>query len=116
VCDIHSLECNGVVIAGRVRVARSVWSRSRGLLGAPIAPGEALVLEPARQIHTVGMRVPIDVIFCDGDWSILHLVREMRPFRMSRWVVGARRAVELPAGALPEWLGVGDRLVPKEAG
>ncbi|HWL65032.1 MAG TPA: DUF192 domain-containing protein [Actinomycetota bacterium] len=109
---MSSLHCNGVEIAERVRTARSAWSRLRGLFAQPIAEGEALVLEPARQIHTVGMRVPIDVVFCDREWVIVHLIREMRPGRVSRWVRNAYRAIELPAGAISDRIGLGDLVQP----
>ena len=56
-----------MVIADRVTHARRLWQRVRGLIGRPaLAPGDALVLEPATQVHTVGMSYPIDVVFCDA--------------------------------------------------
>lgn len=74
----------------------------RGLIGREeLKPGEALVIDRARQVHTWGMRVPIDVVFCGADWSVRHLVRAMPPRRISRWVARARYAVELPSGTLP---------------
>lgn len=59
------------------------------------------MIEPAFQIHTVGMAQPIDVVFCDASWQVRHAVRAMRPNRITRVVFGARRAVELAAGTLP---------------
>jgi uncharacterized membrane protein (UPF0127 family) len=75
--------------------------RARGLLaGAPLGPGEALVIDGARQVHTFGMRYEMDVCFCDRDWRVLHVVVSLRPRRVTRWVVRARYAVEMRAGAL----------------
>jgi uncharacterized membrane protein (UPF0127 family) len=72
----------------------------RGLLGRPpLAAGEALILSPGRQIHTFGMRVVLDVIFCAKDWSVLHVVRSMKPRRVTRLLWSAAYAIELPAGA-----------------
>ena len=103
-----SLWCAERMIARRVLRADTYSSRARGLaLRSSMAPDEALVLEPARQIHTVGMRFDLDVVFCDKDWTVVHIVRGMRPFRVSRWVRRARRVVELPGGSLPEHLEVG---------
>ncbi|HEX2195927.1 MAG TPA: DUF192 domain-containing protein [Actinomycetota bacterium] len=71
------------------------------MLGSdPPSPGEALVLEPARQIHTFGLTFPIDVCFCDADWLVLHVVRTMAPRRVTRWVRRARYAVETREGGL----------------
>ena len=84
----------------------------RGLLDAPpLGPGEALVIERARQVHTFGMRYPIDVCFCDRSWRVLHVVAAMRPRRVTRWVARARFAVEARAGELGD-VGVGDQLSP----
>ena len=109
---MSSLYCNGVQIAGHVRTARSAWSRLRGLLTQPLTDGEALVLEPARQIHTIGMRMSIDVLFCDPEWSVVHLVRRMRPGRVTKFVRHARRAIELPPGTIAD-LTLGDFVEPR---
>ena len=100
----------GAVIANRVRWARTPVERARGLLRSPpLEQGEVLVIEPARQVHTFGMHYPIDVCFCDGGWTVLHVVTSLRPRRITRWVRRARYALEAPAGAL-EGLEPGDQL------
>jgi uncharacterized membrane protein (UPF0127 family) len=87
------------VLAERARWARSRSARRRGLVGRPCpALGEALVIDPARQVHTLGMRYAIDVVFCDERWIVVHVVRGLRPWRVTRWVRRARYAVELGAG------------------
>ena len=102
------------MIAERVRRANTPAERMRGLLGRPpLAPGDALVIEPARQVHTFGMRYPIDVCFCDARWRVLHVVRALRPGRVTRWVRRARYAVEAPSGAFAG-LEPGDQLSPSE--
>lgn len=100
----------GEVIADHVSWARTAAERARGLLGRdPLAPGHALVLEPARQVHTFGMRYPIDVCFCDRGWRVLHVVPAMRPRRATRWVMSARFAIETGPGGL-RGLRPGDQL------
>jgi len=61
-----------------------------------------LVLEPCRQVHTIGMRFPIDVAFCDRAGVVLRVVT-MRPGRLSRSVWRSRFVLEGPAGAFPGW-------------
>jgi uncharacterized membrane protein (UPF0127 family) len=103
---------SGEVIAEDVLSAHGPFARARGLLGrARLRSGQALVIEGGNQVHTFGLRYPIDVLFCDGDWAVLHVVRGMAPRRVTRWIGGARRIVELPAGALPEDAVPGVRLV-----
>jgi len=90
----------GGVLAESVFWARRRRARARGLLElAPLRPGEALVIEPARQVHTLGLDYPIDVLFCDEVWVVRHVVASLGPGRITRWVKRARRVVELPAGA-----------------
>jgi uncharacterized membrane protein (UPF0127 family) len=68
------------------------------------------VIPRARQVHTFGMRYPLDVIFCDGTWVVVHVVRDMPPGRITKWVRRARYAVELPSAVRSTRVGVGDRL------
>lgn len=90
----------GRVVATDVRWARTRVERTRGLLGASLGRGAALVIEPCRQVHTFGMRYEIDVAFCDASWVVVHVVRRLRPRRVTRFVRAARRAIELPGGTL----------------
>lgn len=90
---------SGEVLAERVRLARSVSARIRGLIGSALRDGEALVLQPAKQVHTFFMSGPIDVVFCDEHWNVLHVVSPMQPWRLGKWVRGARYAIEMLPGA-----------------
>ena len=97
-------------LAGRVARADGPISRARGLLGrAGLEPDQGLWLVPCRQVHTLFMRFPIDVIFLGRDGRVLRLCREMPPWRVSPWVGGAVSALELAAGAAGP-LAPGDRL------
>ena len=99
---------DGDVLAA-VEVAESFGSRLKGLLGRDGLDG-ALLLRPARSVHTVGMRFAIDVAFCDASMRVL-ATRTMRPYRMTvpRWK--AKCVVEASAGAFERWgLRVGDEL------
>jgi uncharacterized membrane protein (UPF0127 family) len=100
------------VLADELRWARSGRDRRKGLLGStPLRPGQGLVIDKAFQVHTVGMDFPIDVVFCDKQWVVRHVVRNMRPGRLSKLVWGARYALELPAGVAPPELRPGDSLI-----
>lgn len=90
----------GEVLAS-LEVATAAAERRRGLLGREDLDG-ALLLKPARMVHTVRMRFPIDVIFCDADLCVLDIVT-MVPNRLGvpRWKAGA--VIEAPAGAAARW-------------
>jgi uncharacterized membrane protein (UPF0127 family) len=99
---------DGDVLAA-VEVADSFGARLKGLLGRDGLEG-ALLLRPARSVHTIGMRFAIDVAFCDRSMQVV-AVRTLRPYRMTtpRWRSAC--VVEAAAGAFERWgLQVGDQL------
>jgi uncharacterized membrane protein (UPF0127 family) len=67
------------------------------------------VFERVLQVHTFGMRYSIDVVFCDRKWIVRHVLHELEPSRLTRFVLRSRYAIELPAGAA-QGLRRGDRL------
>jgi uncharacterized membrane protein (UPF0127 family) len=98
----------GDVLAS-LEVADSRARRRRGLLGRDGIDG-ALLLRPARSVHTIGMRFPVDVAWCDRDLVVLRTARLGR-HRVSRPLLRAHAVVEAEAGAFARWgLAAGDRL------
>ena len=99
---------DGEVVAP-LEVAATAASRSRGLLGRDGIEG-ALLLRPAMSVHTLGMRFPIDVAFCDADLVVLATTR-MPPWRLGAPRLRSRAVVEAEAGAFDRWrLGPGASL------
>ena len=102
----------GEVLAG-LEVADSFAARARGLLGRESFEG-ALLLRPAKSVHTLWMRFPIDVAFCDRDLVVLDTVTMPR-HRVSRPRLRASCVIEAEAGAFERWrLRPGDCLEIKE--
>lgn len=90
----------GVILA-------SAWSattraaRRRGLLDTDhLSPGDGLVIQPCRSVHTVGMHYPIDVLFIATDGVVVKAVKRMQPGRITWPAPAAHTAVELPAGTI----------------
>jgi uncharacterized membrane protein (UPF0127 family) len=99
---------DGEVLASAEEAATRA-ARRRGLLGRGSLEG-ALVLRPCRQVHTFGMRFPIDVIWCRRDGRVLRIAT-LVPQRISRPVLRARSVIEAASGAAARWgLSVGDEL------
>jgi hypothetical protein len=98
----------GEVLA-TLEVADSFADRVRGLLGRDGIDG-ALLLRPARSVHTIGMRFPIDVAFCDTDLVVITTVcLERHRICLPRF--RSRSVVEAEGGAFERWhLRVGDQL------
>jgi uncharacterized protein len=91
---------DGEVLAS-LEVADDRPSRRKGLLGRDGIDG-ALLLTPARSVHTIGMRFPIDVAWCDEDLNVVRVARLPR-HRLSRPVARSRSVLEAEAGAFARW-------------
>ncbi len=90
----------GEVLAS-AEVASTRRARREGLLRRDAVDG-ALVLRPCRQVHTFGMRFPIDVVWCDGGGRVLRIAT-VRPRRLSRPVLRARMVIEIEQDAAARW-------------
>ncbi|MDH3753091.1 MAG: DUF192 domain-containing protein [Acidimicrobiia bacterium] len=94
------LVSEGRVLAS-LEVAGNGRSRLRGLLGRDTFEG-ALLIRPARSVHTLGMRFPLDVAFCSSDLDVL-ATRQVRPHRLPLPPRGTRVVIEAEAGAFERW-------------
>jgi hypothetical protein len=103
---------DGEVLAS-LELARTRRDRTRGLLGRDGIEG-ALLIEPARSVHSMGMRFPLDVAFCDAELKVLKVVRLSR-YRATLPVLRAHLVIEAEAGSFARWeLRPGDQLEVKE--
>jgi uncharacterized membrane protein (UPF0127 family) len=98
-----SFVVRGVAGSPRVplEIAASRRERRRGLLGRDGIEG-ALLLSPARAVHTVGMRFAVDVAYLDRGMRV-RAVRRMRPGRVGLARPWVRHVLEAEAGALAGW-------------
>jgi hypothetical protein len=88
------------VLARRPVTALGFAARARGMIGRSFGDFDAMVFHHCGAIHTLGMGMPIDVLFVDPENRICALRQGLVP-----WVpfVRASRAVaviELPAGTI----------------
>jgi uncharacterized membrane protein (UPF0127 family) len=98
----------GEVLA-TLEVADGWRDRTRGLIGRDGIDG-ALLLRPARSVHRIGMRFPIEVACCTAGMEVARVTR-MRPNRVTRPVFKAQCVIEAEAGTFGRWgLRPGDRL------
>jgi uncharacterized membrane protein (UPF0127 family) len=102
-------------VLASAEVARGFRDRTVGLLGRDRdSVTGALVFRPCRQVHTLGMRFPIDVAFCDRDGVVLRTCT-VAPWRVTRVVWRSGFVVEAAAGALERWdLRPGDKIEVRE--
>ena len=82
-------------------------ARAIGLLGRHGING-AMLLRPARSVHTIGMRFDLDVAFLDADGVVIRTLRLHRN-RVTPPVWRARSVLEAEAGSFGLWeLKIGD--------
>lgn len=100
-------------VLASLEIADSRADRRRGLVGRSTFEG-AMLIQPTRSVHTLGMRFPIDVAFCDEDLVVLR-TKCVRPHRLPMPPRRTRAIVEAEAGSFERWkLATGDRLEIRE--
>ncbi|MEX1029876.1 MAG: DUF192 domain-containing protein [Paenibacillaceae bacterium] len=93
----------GKVLANDVCMARTFWSRFRGLMFTSVfRPGTALHIQPCRSIHTFFMRYPIDVLYLDSNLKVIAVEENVKPGKFGRIHRKASSVVELPIGVVSE--------------
>ncbi len=88
-------------VLATLEIAEGHRGRARGLLGREGIEG-ALLLTPAKSIHTFRMRFPLDVAWCDRDMQVLR-VNRVQPNRLPRPCPSAHCVIEAEAGAFERW-------------
>lgn len=81
-----------------VDVARTLWQRSRGLLGRREVP-TALLLHPCSSVHSLGMRIDLEVAYLDAHLTVLEVV-DLPRWRVHRPRRRAAAVLEAAPGAL----------------
>ena len=92
-----------VDLATSLRAANTHLTRLVGLMGKKaddFPTGHGLWITPCRGVHTMGMRIPIDVIYLDADNAVVHLERGLKPWRMAPVMLRAASVLELPQGVI----------------
>ncbi|MHB8432758.1 MAG: DUF192 domain-containing protein [Candidatus Tyrphobacter sp.] len=98
----------------RATPARSFAQRTLGLIGrTQVGEDEGMLFDRCSSIHTLFMRIPIDVVFLDAGDRVVRAVANVRPWRPFVGCVGASRVVELAAGSIERrGIRAGDLVTP----
>ncbi|UOE99985.1 DUF192 domain-containing protein [Bdellovibrio reynosensis] len=96
----------------QLSVARTFWSRGKGLLGRSALPQEeALWIHRCNSIHTYFMKFSIDCVFVDKNLQVKAIYQDVKPWRLVAPVWGASSVIELAAGTVTTMkINVGDQL------
>lgn len=101
-----------IVLVDNCRTADTFISRFLGLMGKPCLPSDSgLVITPCNSIHMFFMRFPLDVVFVDRNNTVVSLVENIKPWRVSGIAKKARSAIELTSGTIKRTqTEIGDKL------
>ena len=113
VSDRKDIETGWLVRQAKVlaslEIPLSRKARAFGLLGRDSIEG-AMLLRPARSVHTIGMHFDLDVAFLDADNIVIRTLRLHRN-RITPPVWRARSVLEAEAGSFGRWeLKIGDEM------
>ena len=94
----HRVEApDGRMLFDRLRFARGLSTRTKGLLGLrSLPPGEGLAFRE-KSIHMFFMRMPLDIVFCDAELRVVKVVSDLAPWRMAA-CAQARYVLEIGPG------------------
>jgi uncharacterized protein len=94
---------NGHLVAGKVRIADTSWSRMRGLLGTrSLCSDEGLWIRPSSGVHTFGMAFAIDVVGLDRNGKVIRLWNRLAPHRVTSLTWRMHSVIELSPGRIAE--------------
>jgi uncharacterized membrane protein (UPF0127 family) len=100
----------GTVIARGIESARGRFTRLIGLMGRrTIRSDEGLWFDRCWAVHTMFVRVPLDIIWLDRDLRVVEMAINVPPWRMAVTCPKAYSVLELGSGATRDLL-VGDQL------
>ncbi len=98
-------QTKGTILCERLEVAEGRAAQNKGLLGRDgLEPGCGMLFEntsylPLMWMHMFFMRFAIDIVFLDKLNRVVRINHNLKPWRVSSMVFGARKALELAADA-----------------
>lgn len=92
-------------------MADNFYKRFKGLMGRKtLVKRTGLKIDPCNSIHCFFMRIPIDIMFLSKDDTVVKFIHDMKPWRVSPIVKGARYVIEANALEFAGKVELGDKL------
>jgi uncharacterized membrane protein (UPF0127 family) len=81
----------------RVTAADTTLSRLKGMIGRlKLRFDEGIWVVPSSGIHTLGVLFPLDLIYLDKDFRVIHIIEHFPAFRIAPIRTHADSVLELP--------------------
>ncbi len=98
------------IVMNDIELADTFWLRLSGYMFRKSPHGPGFLFEQNNGIHTFFMNFPLDLVFLDKEYRIVKLIKNIKPWRHTRFYFKARHTLEVPVGKLPDSLKEGDVL------
>lgn len=105
-----NVSSKGTVFLKDITVADTFWLRLSGYQFRLSPHVNGFVFEPGNSIHTFWCFFPLDLIFLSKENKVVRVIRNMKPWRMTKIYSESKRIVEVPAGLVPASITEGDIL------
>lgn len=90
----HTREC---FLSLGVNVADTAFTRLKGLIGRlKLRSDEGLWVVPSNGVHTLGVLIPLDLIYLDENYRVIYLTEHFPRFRIAPLRTQAASVLELP--------------------
>lgn len=102
--SVYLIDKNGeeFKLVENLKVASNFFTRFKGLMGTKsINNKEGLLFYPGNQIHMFFMKYPIDVIYCDNKFNILHITRDIKPWKIDKIIKKSYYILEVKSNSIP---------------
>ncbi|MDA8229007.1 MAG: DUF192 domain-containing protein [Desulfitobacterium hafniense] len=92
-------ERTGMVVGKTVWRAETFWTRLKGLLGRKnLFQGEGLWIQPCKQVHMIGMSIPLSIWFLNESGVIVGIIDHLIPGEISPKYHQAASVLEFNTG------------------
>ena len=79
-----------------LKFKNSFFQKLRGLLGTRcLKKNEGIILTKCKQIHTFGMKFPVDIVVLDKDFKIIDFVSDLKTNKISPYYRRGYYIIEL---------------------
>ena len=92
---------DGQEIAQNIRMADTFIKRLKGLLfEESLEEEQGLLITPCNQVHTLGMKFPIDVVYLTKEGEVIHTQSAVAPNAVGPCIRSCSRVLELKEGTV----------------
>jgi len=111
-----TIPAKSVTIGSSIGLADTSPTRFLGLMGRKsLEPGSGILLRPSSGVHTMFMRIAIDVVGLDRQMRVVKVWPRLRPWRLTSVSLKVQSVLELAPGQIAQCgIEPGDQLTVAE--